>query len=236
MSVTPSLARKDPSRDHVLVLTSAEGGKRVIATLDNRLPSSPLALVASEQHRVAASHDTSPRPLSPPVLSSHAPYLHNVYIPAETAQIFTRSLSQHAARRRVSTSPTWEGSKSARLQAARHQAPSAAHASSTNLLPLRRSTAAGSRSAAALPPLPQGAPQPSKSTQSTAGVVPVKRMEPKPAYLKRVLAQVCDCLSYWALCGSLATLLRALQPRAGPDRWLHASARGRTPCRPRQHR
>jgi hypothetical protein len=178
---------------HTLVLRSAEGGKKVVAVLDDKLPSSPLALVASETTAPTASAES----ISQPDLLN-TPYLHDVYIPAETAQIFTRSIAQRASRKRNSSSPTSDGHLSSRLRSAAQAASTISLARATSsALPTLRSIAGVSQSTSSLPvatsrqrPATEGrGPTPAKAVATQT----VKPMVSKPAYLKRVQAQVSVC-------------------------------------------
>lgn len=187
----------DATKYHALVLRSAEGGKRVVATLDDRLPSSPLALVAQETEPSQGSDRDVQDLMS-------APYMRSAYIPAEQAQIFTRSIAIAAASagRRGGESPPPPAHYSA-----------SAHAHSVGSLPLVR--ASGGRSTQSTATLlsamrmgssvgPQG--RSSSAADSTASFpkglsrggssaallarnAALHTSEPKPTYLKRVQEQ-----------------------------------------------
>ena len=194
------LAMADASKRR-LVLQSAEGGKRVVATLDDKLPSSPLAIVAQET--AAAAAFPTPRFAEPDASDGFAmPYMHSSYISSDHAKIFTRSVLRAAAVARGDDSP--------RRRTSLFSGPDSR--SQGSFPPVRASGAMSSQSTATLPSVgrvgsasgPLGrssalsglsAKGPKRSTSSAALLARNAALvtEPKPTYVKRVQEQVSGC-------------------------------------------
>lgn len=188
-----------------LVLQSAEGGKRVVATLDDKLPSSPLAIVAQET--AAASAVPTPRYADQAANDGFAmPHMHNSYISSDHAKIFTRSILRAAAVARGDDA-------SPRRRTSLFSGPDSR--SQGSLPPVRASGVTSSQSTATLPSVgrvgsasgPLGRSSaisgmstkgPKRSTSSAALLARNAALvtEPKPTYVKRVQEQASGCRAF----------------------------------------